>query len=529
VSTSATPILARLSNTPLRIRGLGAAALGALATSAMPPWSIVPVLWIALPGFLILLNTATSWRSAAGLGWLFGFGFFATGFGWITNAFYVDRETFAALAVPAVGGLAAGFALYIAICGFIFWAMRPRGQTTIVSESGFYLLAVASVWTLVEWWRGWFLTGLPWNPMGSTWTETLPVLQGASVFGVYGLSFITVVAASSLMLLSTTSKRRIAIALIAVTHAPLGMIAVWGTQTLSGAQAENVADVMLRLVQPNIAQADKWLPEQRAQHVFNQVAMSTLEADGITHVLWAETAVPFFLNTADEALAVVARASPLEGMLLTGAPRLSGSGDTRNLYNSLFALNAEGVVRATYDKAHLVPFGEYMPLREYIPIPQLTGGSGFSAGPGPVTLNLDGLPPVSPLICYEVIFAGNVTAGDDRPAWLFNLTNDAWFGESSGPFQHLAAAQLRAVEEGLPLVRVANTGISAVIDSRGRILKSIPIGTQGVIDHPLPGALPPTLFARYGHWPLLTLCITILIAAGLARRNVSKNANNSAT
>jgi apolipoprotein N-acyltransferase len=514
-----------MSGAPLWRRGCAAAALGALATLAMPPWSAIAALWIALPGLLILLKTAKSWRSAIGLGWLFGIGYFGTGYAWIANAFFVDGDTFGALAVPAVGGLAAGFALYIGICGLLVWWVRPRDGAATALHQSLHVVCFAGAWVLVEWWRGWFLTGLPWNPIGSVWTAALPVMQGASVFGVYGLSFATILAAASLAVGISAVPSRTILIITTALHVPLGSLATWGTAVLTSPSPAPVAGMMLRLVQPNIAQSDKWLPEQRAQHVYDQVAMSTANADGVTHVLWAETAIPYTLNTADDARAVVARASPPGGLLLSGAPRLERTESGRKIFNSLFAITPDGAIAATYDKAHLVPFGEYTPLREVIPIPQLTGGTGFSAGPGPMTLDLDGLPPVSPLVCYEVIFPGNVTADDARPAWLFNLTNDAWFGDSSGPYQHLAAAQLRAVEEGLPVIRVANTGISAVIDSRGRILAFLPLGTEGVIDHPLPGALPRTIFAGYGHLPVLTISVMGLAAGYLTRRTLSKNAN----
>ncbi len=491
------------------------------------------MLWLTLPGFLLIVTTAANWKHTVALGWLFGFGHFATGFAWITNAFFVDRETFAALAVPAVGALAAGFAFYISVCALLVWLLKPRDTNGApphldrrAGPLALHVLVFAAVWTLVEWWRGWFLTGFPWNPVGSVWTAHLTVLQGAGVFGVYGLGLFTVIAAGSLVFAGAAAHRNVIAALLALFHLPIGLFAVAGYFVLEGEDPDDVPGVVLRLVQPNIAQSDKWRPEERAQHVYDQVAMSTQDAEAITHVLWAETAVPFALNSADEARAVVASASPPGGLVLTGAPRLVTANGTRQVFNSLFVVTPDGTSDAAYDKTHLVPFGEYMPLSEYIPIPQLTGGSGFSPGPGAVTLALDGLPPVSPSICYEIVYSGDVTEAGNRPEWLFNLTNDAWFGDSSGPYQHLAAARLRAVEEGLPLIRVANTGISAVIDSRGRILKSLPLNTKGVLDHPLPGALPETIFARYGHLPVLLISIVLVAAAGYRAHLMSKIAKN---
>ncbi len=493
-----------------------ACVLGAGCTLAMPPWSFWPLLWLGFPGLFLLLGTAQSKRAAALFGWWFGFGFFATGFAWISNAFFVDRETFATLAVPAVGGLAAGFALYVSCVALAVFFFPPIPKETMPRErvlhTTFRIIFFASAWALVEWWRGWFLTGFPWNPIGSIWVVLLPVLQSVSVIGVYGLSFLTVVSATSLSLLVRVQDKSTMFTMIAACHLPLVVGGLWGWFHLYGSNFDPVPDIKLRLVQPNIAQADKWRPGLRERHLIDQVAMSRDAAEGVTHVLWAETAAPFALNRAPQAVATVAAGSPPQGVVLTGAPRIIGAGEARQAYNSLFVIADDASVIATYDKTHLVPFGEYTPLRALFPLPQLTGGTGFAAGPGPRTLSVPGLPPFSPLICYEIIFAGAVTQPELRPDWLFNLTNDAWFGLSSGPYQHLAAAQLRAVEEGLPVVRVANTGISAVIDGRGRILTSLGLGERGSIDSPLPQALPETVFSRLGHGVFLVLA---LAAAGL--------------
>lgn len=511
-------LTARLHNASVLVRLMLAFLFGASATLAMPPTHLWPVLWMALPAFLVLSETFETRRSTFLFGWTFGFGYFSTGFAWIGNAFFVDSDTFGALAVPAIGGLAAGFALYI---GFVALALKllpapkadawPRAKTAYAIAKVFLF---AAAWALIEWWRGWFLTGLPWNPVGSVWVTVPPVLQGASLFGVYGLSLITVLGAGALALLVqgkelTTVRRTVWIVALAF-QAPLLFVSGWGLYRLGDAETGTVPGVTLRLVQPNIAQADKWRPGMREAHVREQVRMSTANADAVTHVLWAETAVPFPLNQAAGARALTAQAAPQNGFVLTGAARIEEVNGERRAYNSLFAIGKDGAITTTYDKFHLVPFGEYMPLRDLIPIPQLTGGTGFTPGHGPVTLTLPGLPSFSPLICYEIIFPAAVADPTSRPAWLFNLTNDAWFGISSGPYQHLATAQMRAVEEGLPVLRVANTGISAAINGYGRIISQIGLGEKGYLDTALPVDLPPTLFSRAGHWPFL------LVSLGLA-------------
>ncbi len=493
----------------------------------MPPWHVWPVLWVSLPLFLFLIQSAKTNRGVFLMGWAFGLGHFTTGFAWISNAFFVDAEAFAALAVPAIGGLAAGFALYTGIVALVTrLAISGKAKTdraSSVLQTTCRLCVFATAWTLIEWWRGWFLTGFPWNPIGSTWTDVTTVLQSANLMGVYGLSFVTVLAASASALSINKSQRTWRLMVIALCHAPLVASAVYGSVRLDHASTATVPDIKLRLVQPNIAQTDKWLPGLREKHLLEQVRMSTENSNGITHVLWAETAVPFPLNVANGALQASAQAAPPSGLLLTGAPRIEGQGATRKIYNSFFAIENNANIAAVYDKSHLVPFGEYTPLQNLIPIPQFTGGTGFTPGSGKVTIDLPGLPAFSPLICYEIVFPGAVTNPDTRPKWLFNLTNDAWFGLSSGPYQHIASAQMRAVEEGLPVVRVANTGISAIIDGYGRILSSLPLGQKSILDSTLPTHLAPTPFSVFGHYPTLAIIILLgVLAAFISRWDAKK-------
>jgi apolipoprotein N-acyltransferase len=260
--------------------------------------------------------------------------------------------------------------------------------------------------------------------------------------------------------------------------------------------------VRLRIVQANIPQRQKWIPELRAGHLQRQRAMSRQSSPNSsarppTHVIWPETAAPFFLSDNDAARGAAAVAAPSGGALITGAPR-RGDG---NFWNAAHVITGDGRIVASYDKAHLVPFGEYVPLRGILPLDKVVPGQGdFSAGAGRQTLAVPGLPPVSPLICYEAIFPGAVARRDARPGWLLNLTNDAWFGTFAGPQQHFAIAATRAVEEGLPLVRAANTGISAVVDPYGRPVAMLGLGVEGVIDSGLPRALPTlTPYARSGN------------------------------
>ncbi len=502
----------------------GAAALcGALASAALPPLHLVPLLIPAFTGLLWLLDGASHRRAAALLGWSFGFGHMLAGLYWIGIAFLVDADRFA-LALPfAVLGMSAGLALFPALA--VLAAAWPgwHGPARVA------LLAAAGL--AAELLRAWVLTGFPWNLIGTVWSFAPTMLQSSALTGVWGLSAVTVFAAAAPAVLTGpgAGRGRAAFAALALLLPAL----VWGGGALRLAMApalgaKTVDGVMLRLVQPSIDQASKWVPELRRGHIETQMRLSSGPgtvpgARPVSHVIWAETAVPFRLDGEPKLRNQLAGIVPRDGLLIVGAPRLGGSGTPRRLWNSLHGLDESGAVVGTYDKHHLVPFGEYTPLRAvlgWLGLGKLTvGAQGFSAGPGLAALDLPGLPPFSPLICYEAIFPGRVVAEGARARWLLNLTNDAWFGTSSGPYQHFASARIRAVEEGLPIVRVANTGISAVVDPYGRLLGRLRLNQAGVLDSPLPKAAKSvTMYARFGDAMGLFLIAIFAFSALIFRR-----------
>ncbi|CAN0174129.1 unnamed protein product, partial [Discosporangium mesarthrocarpum] len=466
---------------------------GAIAVAAQPPLHVFPALMIAFPGLVWLLDGARSWRSAFGVGWMFGVGYFAAGLYWVPNALLVDAARFAWLIPFAVLGLSLGLGLFIGAMAVFARQVWSPGTGRI--------LALAASWALFEWVRGTVLTGFPWNPVGNVWVAAPPVLQSAAWFGVYGLSALTVFAAAGLALFGTPGPHTRVWGISGLVV--IALIGVVGTYRLANAPNDTVAGVLLRIVQPNIAQRDKWLPSRRAQNYARHLKMSGERGDGrVTHVIWPETAAPFSVSTDTARRALMRRVVPPGGALLTGSVRLERqNGRVVRVWNSLVAVDDQAAVAAVYDKHHLVPFGEYMPLRDILPLDKITAGAlDFSAGPGPRTLRLPGLPAFSPLICYEIIFPGRVANASDRPSWLLNITNDAWFGASAGPHQHFASARLRAVEEGLPVVRAANTGISGVIDAYGRVAASLGLERSGVVDSKLPVAAPDrTIFAKFGN------------------------------
>jgi apolipoprotein N-acyltransferase len=502
-----------------------AVLFGALATLAMPPAFGVPLLLLAVPGLLWLLDGAASRREAFALGWWFGFSHFVFGLYWISFALLVDVAKFWWLMPVAVAGLPAGLALFVGLVTLTVWSLPFRGLARVI--------AFAMAWTLAEWLRGHLFTGFPWLLAGYAWVGVPPVLQTVAVTGVYGLSLLTILVAGLPALFGwpDVPRPRARGALAAGVLVFAGLAAVGGWRLVEAGHG-TVPDVRLRLVQADIPQTLKWAPEVREANFRSHLVLSAAPphdpaAPAPTAVIWSETAIPFFLAQDPQHRFVAATAAPPGGLLLTGAPRAALQPDRSvRFWNSLIVLDDAGRLVASYDKFHLVPFGEYMPgrnlLPSWLPIATIAAGStDFSAGPGPQTLRLPGLPPVSPLICYEAIFPGAVVDAGDRPQWLLNLTNDGWYGRSAGPHQHFAIAQTRAVEEGMPLVRVANTGISGVVDSYGRITAWLGLGQAGFIDAALPAALPgPTLYGRFGDGVLGLLLLGCALILMLSRQSV---------
>jgi len=492
-------------------RVAAALLLGCSAIAALPPFHALPLLVVAFTGLLWLLSGSGAGRRAFWDGWWFGLGFHVPGLYWIANALLVEGTRFlwmvplSLLALPAVLAIFSGAAS---------WLARRVADRGIAGP-----LALAACWTLAEYLRGIMFTGFPWNLIGYAWTASDAMLQSTAVTGIYGLSLLTVALAAMPALLAGPAR-----ALMAIAGAALVLVGLWagGALRLALVERANVPDVVLRIVQAGIAQHHKWDPELRAAHMRRHLELSAAPgAERITHVIWPETAVPYFLTEEPVVRAALAQIVPTGGLAIVGAPRIERlPGNEIRLWNSLHVVDSAGAIVATYDKAHLVPFGEYVPLRRFLPIEKITYGAvDFSAGPGPTALIVPGLPALGALICYEVIFPGEVVGSGQRPRWLVNLTNDAWYGTSTGPYQHFAMAQVRAVEEGLPMVRAANTGISGVIDGYGRVVARLGLNKAGVVDVPLPAALPsPTYYAAIGNSPVIGICLAVIGGIRLRRR-----------
>ncbi len=491
---------------------LAALLLGMLSAAALPPLFAIPVLLLTIPGLLLLIGATPGPRMAARRGWWFGFGLNLLGLYWITDAILVEAATFWWLVPIAVPALSAALSAFVAAPAAVARLARPGGPRAC---------ALAGAWTLSDLGLQFAVTGFPWNPWGSVWAVPGAFgdifLQPAALVGVYGLSLATLLLAAAP--LGGWRWRGGAVALLAAW-------AAFGAARLA-APAPPPPDLQVILVQGDVAQGQKW-DQALAMRIFaryldlTRQAVARLPPHAPAVVVWPETASPFLLQTDTAAREAIAAAAG-GAVSLIGAVRFDAAGRPRN---SLFAILPDARIAAIYDKWHLVPFGEYVP--DWLPLAVwVMPGGGFAPGPGPATLAIPGLPPVGPLICYEAIFTGQIVSPAQRPAWLVNITNDAWFGNSSGPRQHLAAARLRAVEEGLPLMRAANTGITAGFDARGHELARIGLDQSGVLTIALPGAEPATLYARIGLSLPLVLSLLILGAGFVGRRNAASGCRES--
>lgn len=507
-------------------RFLLALVLGALLALALPPFHLIPLAAVALTGLAWLVEGTKSGRGAFGVGWVFGFGHFLAGLFWIVNALLLFGTKFLVVYPIVVGFLPSILAIFIAL------ATMATRMTPLVGPAR--ILALAAWWIAFEWLRGNIFTGFPWNLAGYAWAFSDQMLQLASVLGIYGLSFLTVATLAMPATLGEGKPSR-RDASLGVLGAVVALAATFGLGAARLAMAPALGSdvdpaVVLRVVQPNVEQVNKWDRTRHEANFMHHLNLSKSPGhDKITAIVWPETAATFFLAEQKAALEMVAEVVPKNGLLLTGSPRRGIVDGERHLWNSLLAIDGRGEVVGTFDKFHLVPLGEYVPLKNYLPLTKVVqGASDYSPGPGPRSIRFGTLPPASPLICYEVIFPGHVIAAGERPAWILNITNDGWYGDSPGPRQHFAIARLRAVEEGLPLVRSANTGISGVIDAYGRVVAKLDLGTTGVIDQALPKPLAtPPVFARLGNWTVLAILLASAMACiALRRREIRRRDNN---
>ena len=545
---------------------------GSLSVLAMAPFFWSPVLFLTLPIWIWLIDGACarpsnegqpaarpesrlfsrqlSLRRAALDGWWFGFGYFFFGLFWVGEAFLVEAEVFGWLLPFAVTLMPAGLALFYALSSALASYLWP------LSQGVGRIIGLALALCGAEWLRGHILTGFPWNTLGYALTFPLELMQSAGLVGIYGLTLWTVLVFAAPLVVFADAGRtrqsagpssdrvgskvlvdRPSLLITATTLMPLAAMLAYGHAQLSASPTRLADNVRIRLVQPSIAQREKWMREKQAAIFQTHLNLSQQQPDGtrddlkgITHLIWPEAAMPFLPLDQPVAIEAIGKLLAPGAYLITGALRAkqpsgqtNNAGERRQIYNAMMVFGRGGGLAALYDKIHLVPFGEYLPFQqtlEAIGLQQLTRmRGGFSTGDKPrPLLHVPGLPPIGALICYEAIFPTTIVQGDNRPGVLINVTNDGWFGSTTGPHQHFHQSRVRAVEEGLPLFRAANNGISAVVDPVGRVLHRLELDARGTIDSELPSALAAPLYARFGDIVFIVNALLFLILFIICRQ-----------
>lgn len=500
---------------------------GVVAPFVFPPF--VNIFWgyLALIGFLaFLFFKPRSKKELFGVAYLFGFGFYCVGFSWINNALLIEEDRFSAFIPLVIFAIGAFFGLFWAIP-----ALFAAGNRSVYQR----MIAFSAAFVLMEWVRSFIFTGFPWNLLGTALSFSPYFIQGAAYIGTYGLSLLLLLfcCGTSLFIIGLLQKRFYRGSAVFLL---LPMVFIWGAaRQIDNSQCLN-CDVqnkfVVRLMQPSIPQTFKWHPALLYKNFRQYIDLSKVGAeegfmplDEVDLVVWGETATPYFLDRDEEHRLEIKEAIPKGGFLATGILRAGMENGRIVPYNSLYVLDDKADIKDYYDKSHLVPFGEYLPFRDYLPdfmapVADVVGDLG--KGEKYKNINIRGLPLMGGAICYESIFPKQVLNPDKKPDILLVLANDGWYGISAGPYQHLAATQMRAVEEGITVIRSANTGISAVIEPSGRIVKRIELNDIGVADIKLNFPLAKdTFYGRYGNiipLSLIAVMLLFVVISGIKRK-----------
>ena len=507
---------------------------GAVGALALPPLSLFPLIAVPLTVAVWLIDgaedrgsgrrRAASLSAAFGAGWWTGFGYFLAGLWWVGSALLVEADKFAWALPLAVVALPAALAAFPGV-GFVLARL-------LWSPGPLRIFALAFGLGMAEWARGLVFTGFPWNDLGMALGVNLTLAQTSSLVGLHGLTFLTIAIFAAPATLWRVSESRLNLTPSVVAVLTLALVAVFGEFRLTAPASATLPGVKLRLIQPNIGQDDASFSPDNKQAILRRYFDLSERATSpdrsgvrnVTHLIWPESAFPFILSRDPQALSEIVDFLGPGATLITGAARLE-DGSPPRYFNSIEIVGPGGLSAQRYDKQHLVPFGEYMPFASVLEHTHLTQlvdiPGGFEPGSGRRILHVPGLPDTMPLICYEAIFPiefGDLMSSAERPGWLLNVTDDAWFGLTPGPYQHFAQARLRAIELGLPLVRDANSGISAVLDGLGREIAVAPLGAEGVLDAELPEALAPTLQSRLGSAGAMLIGLAFLAGALVGMR-----------
>lgn len=506
---------------------------GGISALALPPTDMFWLLFFTFP-VLVWLIDGTAGDPGQGIlararpafvtGWWFAFGYFLAGLWWIGAALLVDVDTYAWVVPLAVLGIPAGLAL--------FWGLAISLARLMWSDDWRRIAILSAFLGFAEFARGTVFTGFPWNLIGYAAMPNALMMQSVSVLGLYGVTPLAILVFASPAIFAPASEKRprrvralLSFCLIIVVwHAGFGY---W---RLTQNPTRFVDEVRLRIVQPAILQKDKWVPENEARIFKSYLDLSNASDGDITHYIWPESAFPFVLTQRRDALASIAELLPTDAYLITGAMRVEAGLNDENkprVFNSVYVINHKGEIAGAADKTHLVPFGEYLPFQQYaesLGLQQLTGiEGGFDEGAKRTILSTRTAGRFLPLICYEIIFPGRIRPSyndprmletdDKKPQidWIVNVTNDAWFGQTTGPYQHQRQAAIRGVEEGLPVVRAANSGISSVSDAFGRVLGSLGLGERGKLDSGLPQPAQGTYYRKIGNWGFFIITALMIL------------------
>ncbi|WP_419907406.1 apolipoprotein N-acyltransferase [Hoeflea sp.] len=505
-------------------RWIVAFCAGGLGVLSQPPFDFFAVLFISFPVLVWLLDGASGDAEAGVLGrlapsfwtgWWFGFGYFVAGLWWLGNALLIEADEFAWALPLAVLGLPALLA--------VFYGLATAIARLLWSDGLGRLFALAAAFGLAEWLRSFALTGFPWNAIGYGLMPVPVMMQASALVGLFGMSALAVFIFSVPALIATRRGLVPAVAMaVLLVVAQIG----FGVWRLGQPEPATGDDIVIRIVQPSVDQSQKWDDAER-RRIFETLLSLTGDPGPSerkpTHIVWPETSVPFLLTSNPEALSMIGDALDEGQTLITGAVReeRDASGEATRYYNSIYVIDGSGQIAAAADKIHLVPFGEYLPfadLLQSIGLQTIASTPGtFSAGSRRHSVEVPGNRRFLPLICYEIIFPAELQVEGPPADFILNVTNDAWYGRTPGPYQHFRQAQLRAVELGMPLVRAANNGISAVTDAKGRVLDGMSQNVIGTVDIALPGKL----HANWGGWtPNMGFwsIIALLLAGALVSR-----------
>ena len=499
-----------------------ATTLGVLTAFSQAPYDFFPINWLTFPILVCLIDSTcfgvessqkVKLRKVLTVGWCFGFGYFLNGFWWASLSFFVEPEIFGWMAPLAIIFATAFFALFWALATLVAgYVWRPGWRRILV-----FTVAMSAA----EYLRAKILPGFPWNGPGHAFLEFWVLAQSAAVVGLYGLNFLAffVFSAPAALLDKFNSVRSSGIRLNVVAVFVLALMTLFGFHQVRFAESGLDTGVKMRIVQPNIPQQDKWAYENRGEIIHKLVEMSGSNLDPETSVvIWPESAFPFLMTQEKGDEIEFTKNIAGRSYLIAGAVRRQKQEVDPNYFNSVYVIDPDGVVRDIYDKVTLMPFGEYLPLTStlsYFGLENLARSfGGLSSGVTRRSLSIPNVPKSSPLICFEIIFPNSVLTEEGNAQWIVNITNDAWFGNSPGPYQHFAQSRLRAIEEGIPVVRSANTGISGIIDAFGRVVKRLEVGETGSIDGILPSSNSTSQFAwirRYAHILLALVAICIVV------------------